>query len=117
MTALFRVRGISTTGRGGYDAAQRAEWLAMLDGAGVRLRATTFHAELEVLQALRPAAKAALVAEAKRDSASGVLRTIPFLGRMRNASTPRLIATITKQLAAGGREERDTGAGAPAAKE
>jgi transposase len=91
LKALFRARGISTTGRGVYDATQRAEWLAKLDGAGVRLRATTLYAELEVLQALRPTAKAALVAEAKRDSAWGVLRTIPFLGPVRVAL---LLATL-----------------------
>src|SRR6478672_10870127 len=32
LKALFRGRGIRTTGRGVYDPAQRAEWLAKLDG-------------------------------------------------------------------------------------
>jgi transposase len=91
LKALFRARAIATAGRGVYDPAQRREWLAKLDGAGVRLRATTLYAELEVLQALRPTAKAALVAEAKRDSAWGVLRTIPFLGPVRVAL---LLATL-----------------------
>ena len=52
------------------------------DHAASRSRAP---AELEVLQALRPTAKAALVGEARRDPAWGVLRTIPFLGPVRVA--------------------------------
>jgi transposase len=44
-----------------------------------------------VLRALRPPAKAALVAEAGRDPAWGVLRTIPFLGPVRVAL---LLATL-----------------------
>jgi len=91
LKALFRGRGIRTTGRGVYDPAERAAWLAKLDGAGVRLRAATLYAELEVLQTLRPTAKAALVAEARRDPAWGVLRTIPFLGPVRVAL---LLATL-----------------------
>jgi transposase len=94
LKALFRGRGIRTTGRGVYDPSERADWLAKLDGAGVRLRAATLYAELEVRRALRPtakAAKAALVAEAGRDPAWGVLRTIPFLGPVRVAL---LLATL-----------------------
>ena len=91
LKALFRARGIKTTGRGVYDPAQRVEWLAKLDDAGVRFRAATLYAELEVLHALRSPAKAALVAEAQRDPAWAVLRAIPFLGPVRVAL---LLATL-----------------------
>jgi len=91
LKALFRARGIATAGRGVYDAARRAEWLGKLGDAGVRLRAATLYAELEVLHALRPTAKAALVAEARRDPGWAVLRTIPFLGPVRVAL---LLATL-----------------------
>lgn len=91
LKALFRARGIPTTGRGVYDVAGRAEWLAKLGDAGARLRAATLYAELEVLQALRPTARAALVAEARRDAAWGVLRSVPFLGPVRVAL---LLATL-----------------------
>ena len=91
LKALFRGRGIRTAGRGVYDPAQRAEWLAKLGDAGVRFRAATLYAELELLRTLRPPAKAALVAEARRDPAWGVLRTIPFLGPVRVAL---LLATL-----------------------
>ena len=43
------------------------------------------------MQSLRPTAKAALLAEAKRDPAWAVLRTIPFLGPVRVAL---LLATL-----------------------
>lgn len=64
---------------------QRAQWFAKLGDAGVRFRTATSYVELEVLHTLRPTAKAALVAEAKRDPAWSVLRPIPCLGPVRVA--------------------------------
>jgi hypothetical protein len=49
------------------------------------------YAELEVLLALRPKAKAAMLREAQCDPAWAVLRTIPFLGPVRVAL---LLATL-----------------------
>jgi hypothetical protein len=65
--------------------------LAQLAEPGVRFRAETLYAELDVLSALRPRAKAAMLAEARRDPAWAVLRTIPFLGPVRVAL---LLATL-----------------------
>lgn len=91
LKALYRARGIKTPGRAVYAPAQRAEWLAQLGERGVRFRATTLYTELEVLQTLRPAAKSAMVAEAKRDPAWATLRSIPYLGPVRVAL---LLATL-----------------------
>lgn len=91
LKALFRARGIKTPGRQVYRAEHRAEWLAPLDACGVRFRATVLYTELEVLQTLRPLAKAALLAVAQRDRAWAILRTIPFLGPVRVAL---LLATL-----------------------
>jgi transposase len=91
LKALFRGRGIRTPGRSVYQAADRGEWLAKLTERGVRFRAETLYAELEVLLTLRPKAKAAMLAEAQRDPAWTVLRTIPFLGPVRVAL---LLATM-----------------------
>ena len=91
LKALFRARGIKTPGRAVYAAPQRAEWLARLNERGVRFRAATLYAELEVLQTLRPMAKDAMVAEAKRDPAWATLRSIPYLGPVRVAL---LLATL-----------------------
>ena len=70
---------------------QRAQWFAKLGDAGVRFRSATLYAELEVLHTLQPTAKAALVAEAKRDPAWFVVPPIAFLGPVRVAL---LLATL-----------------------
>jgi transposase len=91
LKAVFRARGIKTPGRSVYHPAERARWLAQLTEPGARFRAETLYAELEVLHQLHPKVKAALLAEAKRDPAWRVLRTIPFLGPIRVAV---LLATM-----------------------
>jgi len=91
LKALFRARGIRTPGRSVYRVETRASWLAKLPEAGVRFRAEALYAELDVVVALRPKAKVAMLAEAKRDPAWAVLRTIPFLGPVRVAL---LLATL-----------------------
>jgi transposase len=85
LKALFRARGIRTPGKQVYQATQRAEWLRQLSNEGVRFRARTLYAELAVLQELRPAAKQAMLREARRDPAWSTLTSIPFLGPVRVA--------------------------------
>lgn len=85
LKALFRARGIPAAGRGVYHPRNRAQWLGTLRDRGARFRADALYAELAVLRELRPKAKAAMVAEARRDPAWEVLRTIPFLGPVRVA--------------------------------
>jgi len=91
LKALFRARAIRTTGGGVYQAKQRGAWLAQLPEGGARLRAETLYAQLDVLRAQRKKTKAAMVAEAKRDPAFGVLETIPYFGPVRIAL---LLATM-----------------------
>jgi transposase len=91
LKALFRGRAIPTKGRRVYDVAERGAWLAQLTDPGARFRATVLYAQLEVLLALRPQAKAAMAAAAQRDPAWAVLRSIPFLGPVRVAM---LLATV-----------------------
>ena len=91
LKALFRARAIRTTGSGVYDPTKRAVWVAQLAGQGARLRAQTLYAQLDVLRAQRKKTKAAMVTEAKRDPAWGVLETIPYFGPVRIAM---LLATI-----------------------
>ena len=89
--ALFRARGIPTHGTTVYHATGRARWIEQLTDRGVRFRAETLYAELDVLRTLRPQAKVAMLAEAKRDPAWPVLRAIPFFGPVRVAL---LLATM-----------------------
>lgn len=91
LKALFRARALRTKGQRIYHARHRHEWLAKLEDRAVRFRAEMLYAELDVLRQLRPRAKAAMVAEARRDPAWAVLRTIPFLGPVRVAL---LLATL-----------------------
>lgn len=85
LKAMFRARGIKTPGRRVYHPQDREEWLAKLEDDGVRLRAQTLYAQLDVLRELRPKVKATMVAEARRDPAWAVLGSIPFLGPVRIA--------------------------------
>jgi transposase len=85
LKALYRARGIKTPGAGIYHPKNRQEWLAKLVEGGARFRAQTLYAQLDVLREQRPKVKAAMVAEARRDPAWGVLRSIPFLGPVRVA--------------------------------
>ncbi len=91
LKALYRARGIRTPGSGLYEPRHRATWLAQLAEPGARFRAESLFAELEVLRRLRPQAKAAMIAEARRDPAWPVLQTIPYLGSVRIAL---LLATM-----------------------
>lgn len=85
LKALFRARGIRTPGTAVYRPERRQEWLGQLAERGVRFRAEALYAELAVLQQLRPKAKTAMLAEARKDPAWAVLRTIPYLGPVRVA--------------------------------
>jgi transposase len=91
LKALFRGRAIRASGRSVYHPRNRAEWLDKLQDRGVRYRAETLYAQLDVLRELRPKVKAAMVAEAGRDPAWGVLLSIPYLGPVRVAL---LLATM-----------------------
>jgi transposase len=91
LKALFRARGIKAPGKRVYHPKNRAEWLGKLPDPGARFRAQVLYAHLDVLRELRPKAKAAMVAEARRDPAGPVLNSIPFLGPVRVAL---LLATM-----------------------
>lgn len=85
LKSLFRSSAIRTPGRRVYSPPQRAQWLAKLSDRGTRFRAQALYAQIDMLRELRPRTKAAMVAEARRDPAWAVLRTIPFLGPVRVA--------------------------------
>lgn len=91
LKALFRARAIRAPGKSIYQPAQREQWLAKLPDAGIRFRAQALYAELDVLRALRPKAKAVMIAEASQDPAWKVLMSIPFFGPVRVA---KILATL-----------------------
>jgi transposase len=93
LKALFRARGIKAPGKRLYHPKNRAEWLAKLPDSGVHFRAQTLFTELDVLRELRPKAKAAMVAEARRDPAWSILTGIPFMGPVRVALVLAIMGT------------------------
>jgi transposase len=85
LKALFRARAIRTPGQEVYQPESRGEWLAKLPDRAVRFRAESLSAQLDVLKEIRQKAKAALLAEARKDPAWERLLGIPFLGPVRVA--------------------------------
>ena len=90
--ALFRARAIRTPGRSVYSASKREEWLGQLPTPGARVRAAFLLTQLDLLLELRPKAKTAMIAEARKQSGWKPLRSIPFLGVVRVA---QLLAIMT----------------------
>lgn len=93
LKALFRARGIKTPGQSVYHPQRRAEWMACLTQSAVRFRAATLYSELDLLLTLRPRAKQVMLAEARRDPAWALLRSIPFLGEVRVAALLAILQT------------------------
>jgi transposase len=93
LKALFRARGIKAPGKRVYHPKNREEWLAKLTDQGARFRAQVLYAQLDGLRELRPKAKAAMVAEARKDPAWKVLRTIPHFGPVRVAVVLAIMRT------------------------
>jgi len=83
LKAIFRGRAIRTPGTRVYQPEHREEWLAKLPDRGTRFRAEILFAQLDLLRELRPKAKAAMLAEARKDPAWPVLLAIPFFGPVR----------------------------------
>jgi transposase len=89
--AIYRGRGIGTTGRGVYHLQQREQWLQRLSEPGVRQRASWLYEQLDQLRPLRRQAKRAMLAESRKHRAVGLLQTIPQLGAIRSAL---ILATV-----------------------
>jgi transposase len=85
LKSLFRSVAIRTPGQRVYSPQERTEWLAKLPDRGARFRAEVLYAQIDMLRGLRPKTKATMIAEARRDPAWNVLRTVPFLGPVRVA--------------------------------
>lgn len=92
LKAIFRARAIATKGTSVYRSADRKAWLAKLDG-GARVRASGLLTHLDLLLELRPAAKAAMIAEARRQPGWKILRSIPYLGPVRVAEILAIMRT------------------------
>ncbi len=90
--AIFRSRAIPTSAVSVYRPSEREQWLSKLE-RGARIRATALLTELDVLLQLRPAAKRAMVAEARRQPGWKFLHSIPSLGPVRVAVILAIVRT------------------------
>ncbi len=90
--AMFRGRGIKTEGSLVYRPDERKKWLDKLKG-GARVRAEALLKHLDVLLELRPPAKTAMLAEAKKQAGWKILRSIPYLGPIRVAEILAIMRT------------------------
>lgn len=93
LKAIFRARAIATPGKSVYRVSQRKAWLSKLESRGARMRAAALYEQLDVLMRLRPTAKAAMIAEARRHAGWKILRSIPFIGPVRAALLLAIMAT------------------------
>jgi transposase len=90
--AMFRARGIATVGSDVYREANRKDWLDKLK-EGSRTRAEALFKQLDLLLELRPPAKAAMLAEARKHEGWKVLRSFPYLGPIRVAEILAIMRT------------------------
>jgi len=91
--ALYRSWAILCEGQQVYAPRHRAEWLDKIGEAGVRRRAEFFYQQLDALRALRQAVRRDLLAESRKQSATKLLRQIPYIGPIRAALLIALIQT------------------------
>lgn len=91
--ALFRARGIRTRGASVYRPEDHASWIERLEQKGAQFRLKSLYGELDVISALRPTAKAAMIAEARRNPAWKILGSIPFFGPVRVALLLAIMAS------------------------
>lgn len=91
--AIYRGRGVRTSGRAVYQASQRELWLQKIETAGLRSRAEVLFRQLDQLQQLRREAKRAMLKESRRHVATQLLRSIPELGPVRIAQIIAIVGT------------------------
>ena len=90
---IYRGRAIGKDGEAVYRPSQRGAWLAKLKAPGLRARAESLFKQLDKLLELRSKARAAMVAEARRQPGWKILMSVPFFGPVRVALLLAIIAT------------------------
>src|SRR5467141_5232724 len=93
LKALYRSWAIPCSGTQVYAPRHRSEWLGKISEAGVRRRAELYYQQLDALRFLRQQARKELLAEARKHSATKLLRQIPGIGSLRAAHLVALMQT------------------------
>lgn len=92
LKALYRSRGVRTSGQSVYSKRNRDEWLGQLP-ITYRSSAELLYAQLDALREVKKDAHAELVEESHRHSISRVLETCPGLGSVRVALLLPILVT------------------------
>jgi transposase len=93
LKALYRSWAIPCAGTQIYAPRHRSEWLGKITEAGVCRRAELYYQQLDALRLVRQQARKELLAEARKHSATKLLRQIPGIGPLRAAQLVALIQT------------------------
>lgn len=91
--AAYRSWGIGCCGTQVYTLKYRAAWLEKLPETGVRSRVQRLYAQYDSLTPLRQEARQELLREARKHSATQLLRQIPCIGPIRSALLLALLQT------------------------
>ncbi|HKF54852.1 MAG TPA: transposase [Blastocatellia bacterium] len=83
--AIYRGRGIATTGASVYRAESRLAWIAHILDEGSRVRLEALYRQLDFLSEQRKHARREVVTEVRRHAAYRILNQIPSLGPIRIA--------------------------------
>jgi transposase len=92
LKAIYRSRGIASTGEEVYDRERRGEWQEQLPPSK-RRRAELLGQELDALEPLRDQAEAWLREEAKGHAVIRYLKSVPGLGLIRSAQVMATVVT------------------------
>ena len=92
LKAMYRSRGIVTSGRSVFQESCREEWLKQLPETS-RPAAEQLYAILDAVEAVKATSQAQLVAESHRHPISRKLETIPGMGQVRVAQALAILVT------------------------
>ncbi len=92
LKAVFRSRGISTSGRTVYNEAHREQWLERLPKSS-RPAAEQHYSILDAVVSVKKTSQSLLLTESHRHSISRKLETIPGMGPVRVAHALAIIVT------------------------
>lgn len=92
LKSLYRSRGVAVAGPAVYTEARRGEFLGRLPPTA-RPLAELMYGELDALKALKRDAEKAMLAEAKRHRAFGLVKSCPGLGPLRTAQLLPIVVT------------------------
>lgn len=92
LKSVYRSRGVAVAGTAVYTASKRGAYLARLPRPA-RPLAELLYGELDALEAQKREAEKALLAEAKRHRAFGLVKSCPGLGPIRTAQLLPIVVT------------------------